>query len=272
MSDTNSYLQRLLVTDPLFVPVMRSAIQALELPAGSRGLDIGCGIGMHVKIMAEAVGAKGHITGIDIEPAFIAYAERATGEAGLSKRVSFREGNMNALPFDDNTFSWAWSANLIGYNPATPLPPLKEMVRVVRPGGIIAIVFYSSQMLLPGYPLLEAKLNATSSGIAPFSTGMRPELHSFRALGWFRELNVHDVRAQTFVSTVQAPISDETYNAMAALFQMRWVDVHKELSRDDIAEYRRLCEPDSPDFILKHPDYYGFFTYTMFHGHVPVSL
>jgi hypothetical protein len=122
---------------------------------------------------------------------------------------------------------------------------------------------------MPKKRLLEAKLNATSSGIAPFSTGMRPELHSFRALGWFRELNVHDVRAQTFVSTVQAPINDETYNAMAALFQMRWVDVHKELSRDDIAEYRRLCEPDSPDFILKHPDYYGFFTYTIFHGHVP---
>jgi hypothetical protein len=56
---------------------------------------------------------------------------------------------------------------------------------------------------------------------------------------------------------------------MVALLQMRWVDVQKELPGKDIAEYRRLCEPDSPDFILKHPDYYGFFTYTMFHGRVP---
>jgi ubiquinone/menaquinone biosynthesis C-methylase UbiE len=83
MPDTDSYLQSLLVTDPLLKPVMRSAIQALELPQGSRGLDIGCGIGTHVRMMAEAVGAKGHITGIDIEPAFIAYAEKTTagGEA-----------------------------------------------------------------------------------------------------------------------------------------------------------------------------------------------
>jgi ubiquinone/menaquinone biosynthesis C-methylase UbiE len=269
MPDTDSYLQSLLVTDPLLKPVMRSAIQALELPQGSRGLDIGCGIGTHVRMMAEAVGAKGHITGIDIEPAFITYAKKTAEEAGLSERTAFREGNMNALPFDDNTFSWAWSANLIGYNPSDPLPALKEMVRVVRPCGIVAIVFYASQMLLPGHPLLEAKLNATSSGIAPFSSEMKPEAHSFRAPGWFRELNVRDVRAQTFVTTVQAPLSDDIYDAMVALLQMRWVDVNEELPGEDIAEYRRLCEPDSPDFILKHPDYYGFFTYTMFHGRVP---
>ena len=142
------------------------------------------------------------------------------------------------------------------------------MVRVVKPGGIIAIVFYSSQMLLPGYPVLEAKLNATSSGIAPFNAGMRPESHSFRAQGWFRKLNVRDVRTQTFVDTVQAPLSDDIYNAITSLFQMRWVDVDKEMSGDDIADYHRLCEPVSPDYIVKHPDYYAFFTYTMFHGQV----
>ena len=35
------------------------------------------------------------------------------------------------------------------------------------------------------------------------------------------------------------------------------------------AEFQRLCQPDSPDFILNLPDYYAFFTYTMFYGKVP---
>ena len=41
-----------------------------------------------------------------------------------------------------------------------------------------------------------------------------------------------------------------------------------ELSKEDRKEYRRLCLPDSPDFILNIPDYYAFFTYTMFRGKV----
>ncbi len=217
-------------------------------------------------MMTEAVGSKGHVTGIDIEPEFIAYAKKTAAKAGLSDMVSFQEGDMNKLPFNDKTFDWTWSANLVGYRSADPLPPLKEMVRVVNPSGIVAILVFSSQMLLPGYPLLEAKLNTTSSGIAPFTSGMRPELHAFRALSWFREVDLRDVKAQTLVSNVQAPLSYDIYNAMTALIKMRWVNVKTELTEEDWAEYQRLCNPESSDFILHHPDYYAFFTYTMFHG------
>jgi demethylmenaquinone methyltransferase/2-methoxy-6-polyprenyl-1,4-benzoquinol methylase len=49
---------------------------------------------------------------------------------------------------------------------------------------------------------------------------------------------------------------------------MRWPGVKSELTPDDWAEYQRLCLPESADFILDHPDYYSFFTYSMFHGKV----
>lgn len=57
-------------------------------------------------------------------------------------------------------------------------------------------------------------------------------------------------------------------SALIALFQMRWPGVQSELRPEDWAEYQRLCLPESPDFILDHPDYYAFFTYSMFHGKV----
>jgi len=268
MTDVDTYIQRLLVFDPLSKPIVCSAIQALKLLPGSRGLDIGCGIGAHTMMMAEAVGSNGHVTGIDIEPKFIAYAKKAATESALSDVVSFQKGNMNKLPFNDKSFNWTWSSNLVGYSASDPLPPLKEMVRVVNPGGIVALLIYSFQMLLPGYPLLEAKLNTTSSGIAPFINGMKPEFHHFRALSWFRKLDLRDARAQAFVRTIQAPLSNDIHDAMTALIKMRWVDVKTELGEADWAEYQRLCNPDSPDFILNHPDYYAFFTYTLFHGRV----
>jgi ubiquinone/menaquinone biosynthesis C-methylase UbiE len=268
VADTDTYIQRLSVSTPLADPVIRSVIQALQLPSASRGLDAGCGIGLQALLLAEAVGPAGHVTGLDLSPEFLAHARKIVEKSGLSERISFRQGDVNKLPFDDDTFDWVWSANCVGYHPADPLPMLRELARVVKPGGSVAILAWSSQQLLPGYPLLEARLNATSSGIAPFVKGKRPELHFLRALGWFRELGFQEPTAQTFVGDAHAPLSDDIRSALSALLEMRWPGAESELSEDDRAEYQRLCEPESPDFILDLPDYYAFFTYSLFRGNV----
>nr|QNO46774.1 hypothetical protein DEIDBPHB_00023 [Methanosarcinales archaeon ANME-2c ERB4] len=66
--DTDSYLQSLMVTNPLQEPVMRRVVRALNLPPGSRGLDVGCEIGLQAILRAEAVGAAGHVTDVDRSP------------------------------------------------------------------------------------------------------------------------------------------------------------------------------------------------------------
>ena len=97
-SDTDHYIQRLLVTNPLREPVLRSAIQALQLPVGSQGLDAGCGIGFQTVLLAEAVGSAGNVTGLDLSPEFLLQAGQIVKVSGLSKQISFREGNVNELP------------------------------------------------------------------------------------------------------------------------------------------------------------------------------
>jgi demethylmenaquinone methyltransferase/2-methoxy-6-polyprenyl-1,4-benzoquinol methylase len=268
MTDTEAYIQSLAVSSALVELTADPAIEALQLPPGSRGLDAGCGIGLQALSLAEAVGPAGHVTGLDISPEFVLYAEEIAKKAGLSERISFREGDVRQLPFDDASFDWAWSSNCVGYAPLEPLPLLKELARVVKPGGRVAINAWSSETLLPGYPGLEARLEATSAGIAPFVKGKRPELHFLRALGWFREAGLEDPTARTFVGDAHAPLSEDLRRALVALFEMRWPGVESELTPEDRAEYRRLCLPESPDFILNHPDYYAFFTCSMFYGEV----
>ena len=77
-----------------------------------------------------------------------------------------------------------------------------------------------------------------------------------------------EVTVRTFAGDVCAPLSEEIRSALAALMEMRWVDVEAELSEEDWVEYQRLCLAESPDFILDLPDYYAFFTYSMFRGRV----
>jgi demethylmenaquinone methyltransferase/2-methoxy-6-polyprenyl-1,4-benzoquinol methylase len=266
ISEMASYAETLSITNFLQEPVIHAAIQALQFPHGSRGLDAGCGIGLQTLSMAEAIGTDGYVTGLDLSPELLEYARINAEQAGLTKRVEFKGGDVKDLPFESNTFDWAWSANLVGYAPLEPLSLVKELVRVVKPGGIVAILAWSSEKLLPGYPLLEARLSATKAGLSPFAEGKSPENHFLRALGWFDKAGLVNNMATTFAGSVHAPLSDDLREALITLFEMRWPEVKSELSVQDWVEFERLCNPDSDDFIDYRPDYYAFYTYSMFHG------
>ncbi len=257
------------LSTPLRNPAIRQAIRMLDLPEGSDGLDAGCGIGSHTLLLAEAVGPSGHVTGLDLFAEFVAYARDQAKLSGLSDRVTFRQGNVNELPFDDASFDWAWSVDCVGQiSIGTPSDGLRELARVVRPGGRVAILGYSSQMLLPGYAALEARLNATASATTALAERKEPEAQFTRALGWFRKAGLEEPIARTVVGTVHAPLDDGVRRALISLFGMLWGEMQSRMDSVDREEYLRLAEPDSPDFILDSPDYYAFFTYSMFEGRV----
>lgn len=267
--ETDEYVKKLIITTPMRESVLREAVQSLQLPRASNGLDAGCGIGLQTLSLAEAVGPRGHVTGMDINQEFLNRAEELTEKVGLSRQISFRCGDINKLPFKNHAFDWLWSADAAGYPAEEPLSLMAELARVVKPRGQIALLIYSSQMLLPGYPLLEARLNATSAGLAPFHTEMKPQSHYLRALGWYKEADLKEASVQTFVESFYAPLSEKMRDALTALIEMRWGGARSEVSSDVWAEFQRLSDPDSPDFILELPDYYAFFTYSLFLGRVP---
>jgi demethylmenaquinone methyltransferase/2-methoxy-6-polyprenyl-1,4-benzoquinol methylase len=217
-------------------------------------------------LLAEAAGEFGRVTGLDLSPQLLAHAVRYVTEAGLAERIAFKEGDVNELPFDDNSFDWAWSMDCIVYLPQDPLPALQELARVVKPGGRVAILAWSSECLLPGYPRLEARLKATAVGLAPFRQALDPQLHFMRSLGWLHVAGLNEIVGRTFAGDISAPLKDGLREGAEAILQMRWPGVEAELSAEDRREYQRLCRPESADYILRRPDYYGFFTYTMFTG------
>ena len=266
---TDLYIQRLLESNPLREPLLRTVIQSLSLPRGSAGLDAGCGIGLQTLLLVEAVGPEAHITGVDILPELLTYGENLIQQQGLSERISFREADVSHLPFADDTFDWVWSADCVGY-PAGELELLlRELIRVVRPGGDMILLGWSSQQLLPGHPLLEARLNATCSGYIPFLKEKAPEQNFMRASHWLHRAGLENVCAQTFVGDVHSPISNDVRTALISLFEMLWGTPEPETSPEDWRQYQLLCKSESPSFILNIPDYYAFFTYTVFRGKVP---
>ena len=92
-----------------------------------------------------------------------------------------------------------------------------------------------------------------------------------RASRWFHEAGLREVSVQTFVGEVSAPLDKAIRRALASLFEMLWEQPQPGVAAADWVEYQRLCRPESPDFIADLPEYYAFFTYTMFCGKVDGS-
>ena len=268
MSNTDLYIKRLMESNPLREPLLRSIVRALKLPAGSHGLDAGCGIGCQSILLAMAVGRRGHVTGLDILPELLAYGTKIVAKDGLSGRITFREGDISRLPFQGDSFDWLWSCDCIGYPAGDLTAILPDLKRVVKPGGRIFLLGWSSQQFLPGYPLLEARLNGNCSGYLPFLKGKVTEQNFMRAVSRLREAGLVDVQAQTYIGDVQAPLNDEKRMALTSLFEMLWGAPQSEVADEDWAEVQCLCRADSANFILDLPDYYGFFTYSLFQGTV----
>ena len=89
-----------------------------------------------------------------------------------------------------------------------------------------------------------------------------------RTLTALRSAGLTNTTASTFVSSIHGPLSAEIRLAMTDILEMRWKHVDAELEADDARLFHRLTNPDSADFILSLPDYYGFFTYSVFRGQI----
>ncbi|MBS1841847.1 MAG: methyltransferase domain-containing protein [Acidobacteria bacterium] len=112
------------------------AAQCLSLAAGHRVLDLGCGIGGATFPIADVVGPNGLAAGVDVSSAMIEAArERAAGRQG----VEFHVGNATAIPFPDRFFDSARCERVFLYLPDR-LAAIREMMRVVKPGGRICLV------------------------------------------------------------------------------------------------------------------------------------
>jgi demethylmenaquinone methyltransferase/2-methoxy-6-polyprenyl-1,4-benzoquinol methylase len=265
-----SYADQLRLAGRLTRPAICQAIQELALPPDSRGLDAGCGVGQHAVWLAEAIGETGRVTGIDLSAENIAVARVLVGESRQANQIELMRGNLLGLPFEDDSFDWAWCADVLWPVPGfDPVAALAELVRVVRPGGGVAILFWSSQRLLPGHPTLEARLDAAHAESNPYLGYTRPELHCLRARGWFSSLGLASCRAKSFLAEASAPLAPELRNAVAYCFSMFWGDLEGSVAREDWSTYQRLCTPGSADFLLDRPDYYCFLTYTLFHARLP---
>jgi len=125
-------------------PVAARLVKFANARADQNVLDVACGTGV-VAITAARIGA--HVFGIDLTPELLT---RAHENARIAKvEIDFREGDVEALPFDDARFDVVLSQFGHMFAPRADVA-IAEMLRVLKPGGTIAFATWPPELLTGG--------------------------------------------------------------------------------------------------------------------------
>ena len=117
----------------------RRAVNTLALAPDAAVLDVCCGTGDLALAIARRLGSEGRVVGADFCAEMIDEAEGKRARKKVSAELSFQVGDATQLPFETDSFDAATAAFGIR-NVVDPLAGLREMVRVVRPGGRVMVL------------------------------------------------------------------------------------------------------------------------------------
>lgn len=118
---------------------LRALVDLVPLSAGAIVLDMACGDGVYAPMLAERVGPTGRVVAVDRSAAFLQVAASHAAATAYAERISFKTGDIRRLPFDAGTFDGVWCAHSL-YSLPDPLAALREMCRVTKPGGLVAVL------------------------------------------------------------------------------------------------------------------------------------
>ena len=137
------------IYDEFFVPALfqrwaASVADAAEVAAGQRALDIACGTGVLTRELAARVAPGGDVTGLDVNEGMLTVARRR------SPSITWEHGQAEALPFDEDRFdAVTCQFGLMFFR--NRKQAVREMLRVLRPGGRVAVAVWDKLDNVPGY-------------------------------------------------------------------------------------------------------------------------
>lgn len=192
------------IYEEFFIPALfqewpERIADAAHIQAGQHVLDVACGTGILARAIAKRVGPTGSVTGLDINEGMLTMAKKK------APNLEWKQGRAESLPFEDNTFDTVVSQfGLMFFEDR--LAAVREMSRVLRPGGQLAIAVWSTLEKTPGYAAMAALLERlfgpeTAEALhAPYSLGDLEIL-----LPLFDDPNLQDINVATLDGIAHFP-------------------------------------------------------------------
>ena len=138
----------------IFEPLARILIEYARPKAGEHVLDAACGTGVVARLIAPMVGPSGIAVGLDFDAIMIEMA------SSLAPKIEWRHGDLRNLPFADEFFDLVICQQGLQFLPDRNAG-LRQIHRVLRPGGRMVLATWTDLAKSPGHFLLFEALGAT---------------------------------------------------------------------------------------------------------------
>ena len=145
-----------LLVPRLFEPWAKLLLSEAQLSSGESVLDVACGPGTVARLASKMVGPKGKVTATDISPPMLAQA-RSKPHAPDNAPIEYVESPAHPLKAHDDSFTLTLCQQGLQFFPERA-EALKEMARVTRPGGRIAVAVWGSLSQNPIFGEIHAAL------------------------------------------------------------------------------------------------------------------
>ena len=181
----------------LFGPLAHLFLKTMALQVGERVLDVACGTGIVARLAAPQVGATGHVTGMDLNPGMLAVAAAHAPASGAP--IDWRVGDAGALPCADASYDVVLCQQGLQFF-ADPAHALREMHRVVRPGGRLGLCVWTRIEQTPFnyavYTAIVRVLGRETAArlLAPFALGDLAALETLITAAGFRDVAIQVAR------------------------------------------------------------------------------
>lgn len=172
----------------VFRPWAETVLKRDPPAAAARVVDVACGTGIAARLAAGFVGPAGAVVGLDMDDGMLSVA-RAAGEAS----IAWLQGNAMAIPFGSEAFDYVVCLEGIQFFPDRAAG-LREMRRILRPGGRLVASIWGPLAANPGYAALADGLRTfvseDAARLPPFALTDADEIRRLVASAGFTHARV----------------------------------------------------------------------------------
>jgi ubiquinone/menaquinone biosynthesis C-methylase UbiE len=206
----------------MFAPVTQALAEAAHIAPHQIVLDLATGPGEPALTLSAIVGPEGKIFGIDPIPEMVAASRRAAERLGATN-AQFEVASADHLPFPDNTFDAAICRFGIMFFPS-PAGAIREMLRVLKPGGKLALAVWHFAERNPFHYSLSRVIDRhiEAPPLAPDAPDAFRFANPGKLLKLLHEAGVANPEERLLQFTIHAPMSVEDF------FQLR-LDISDKL-------------------------------------------
>jgi SAM-dependent methyltransferase len=238
-----------------FRPELEAAVRSYDLPDGVRVLDSPCGDGFYTDLFARHMRA-GRLVAADLSAEYLDRARAEVRPASPQLEVEFIRADAYRLPFDDGSFDLVWCAQSF-ITLDDPVRALRELARVVRPGGRVAVLETDEyhHVLLPWPVGLELAVQRAvrEESRARFGTGGKfAQARGLRAA--FLEAGLRPTGKRTVAADRAAPFGPAEREFIERHLGYLREFVRMELTPREMAELEKAIDPDGADSLVNRPD------------------